>query len=112
VTLALAKKKGTNAVTVAANILDELEDPEKRNHTGRRAGGDHPQLPGIRPSRKVNELLASLAFAIVTVVILLAFSLGWREALVVALAVPISFSLALFVNFCSATPSTGSPCLP
>jgi multidrug efflux pump subunit AcrB len=33
------------------------------------------------------------------VVILLAFSLGWREALVVALAVPISFSLALFVNF-------------
>ena len=45
------------------------------------------------------SLLASLAFAIVSVVILLAVSLGWREALVVALAVPISFSLALFVNY-------------
>jgi multidrug efflux pump subunit AcrB len=54
---------------------------------------------GDTAQQKVNELLASLAFAIVTVVILLAFSLGWREALVVALAVPISFSLALFVNY-------------
>lgn len=31
--------------------------------------------------------------------VLLVITLGWREALVVALAVPISFSLALFVNF-------------
>ncbi|MFN2359280.1 MAG: efflux RND transporter permease subunit, partial [Desulfotignum sp.] len=33
-----------------------------------------------------------------TVVVLLAFTLGRREAFIVALAVPISFSLALFVN--------------
>jgi multidrug efflux pump subunit AcrB len=98
VTLALAKKKGTNAVTVAANILDELETLKKEVlpdgvwvETTRNSGDTAQQ--------KVNELLASLAFAIVTVVILLAFSLGWREALVVALAVPISFSLALFVNY-------------
>ncbi|BBO69297.1 acriflavine resistance protein B [Desulfosarcina alkanivorans] len=98
VTLALAKKKGTNAVTVAANILDELEILKKEIipdgvwvETTRNTGDTAQQ--------KVNELLASLAFAIVTVVVLLAFSLGWREALVVALAVPISFSLALFVNY-------------
>ncbi|PID40149.1 MAG: acriflavine resistance protein B [Proteobacteria bacterium] len=98
VTLALAKKKGTNAVAVANNILAELEVLKKEIIP------DHVRVEvtrntGATAQQKVNELLASLAFAIVSVVILLAFSLGWREALVVALAVPISFSLALFVNF-------------
>ncbi len=98
VTLALAKKKGTNAVTVAANILDELETLKKEViPDGVRV--EITRNTGDTAQQKVNELLASLAFAIVTVVILLAVSLGWREAIVVALAVPISFSLALFVNF-------------
>ncbi|MBC2744403.1 MAG: efflux RND transporter permease subunit, partial [Desulfosarcina sp.] len=98
VTLALAKKKGTNAVTVANNILRELETLKKE------VIPDHVRVEitrntGETAHRKVNELLASLAFAIVSVVVLLALSLGWREALVVALAVPISFSLALFINY-------------
>ena len=98
VTLTLAKKKGTNAVSVANNILKELDTLKKE------VIPDHVRVEvtrntGETAQQKVNELLASLAFAIVTVVILLAFALGWREALVVALAVPISFSLALFVNF-------------
>ncbi len=97
VTVALAKKRGTNAVTVADSILEELESLKKDIIP------DHVYVAvtrntGETAQQKVNELLSSLAFAIVTVVILLAFSLGWREALVVALAVPISFSLALFVN--------------
>lgn len=54
---------------------------------------------GKTADAKVDELLGSLGFAVVTVVILLALTLGWREAAVVALAVPISFSLALFVNY-------------
>jgi multidrug efflux pump subunit AcrB len=49
VTLALAKKKGTNAVTVAANILDELETL-KKEVPGRRVGGDHPQHRGYGPA--------------------------------------------------------------
>lgn len=97
VTLALAKKKGTNAVAVANSILQEVELLKKEIIP------DHVHVEvtrntGETAQQKVNELLASLAFAIVSVVILLAVSLGWREALVVALAVPISFSLALFVN--------------
>ena len=98
VTLALAKKKGTNAVTVANAILTELENL-KREIIPDHVRVEVTRNTGETAQQKVNELLASLAFAIVTVVILLAFSLGWREALVVALAVPISFSLALFVNF-------------
>ncbi|MBL0714631.1 MAG: efflux RND transporter permease subunit, partial [Desulfosarcina sp.] len=98
VTLALAKKRGTNAVRVADEILIKMDELKKtvipdgvevmvtRNY-------------GQTAQHKVNDLLGSLVFAILTVVGLLAFTLGWREALVVALAVPMSFSLALFVNY-------------
>jgi multidrug efflux pump subunit AcrB len=98
VTLGIAKKKGTNAVNVANDVLNKLEElkksviPSDVNIEVTRNYGETAQ-------QKVNELLSSLFFAIVTVVALLAFVLGWREALVVAVAVPISFSLALFVNF-------------
>ncbi len=97
VTLALAKKKGTNAVWVARDILDRLETL-KGNVI---PDGVHVEVTrnyGRTAQDKVNDLLTSLAFAILTVVGLLALTLGRREALVVALAVPISFSLALFMN--------------
>jgi len=98
VTLALAKKKGTNAVVVARNILERFQQLKK---TVLPAGvyAEVTRNYGQTAQQKVNGLLSSLVFAIVTVVILLAITLGWREALVVALAVPISFSLALFVNY-------------
>ncbi|MBF0467709.1 MAG: efflux RND transporter permease subunit, partial [Desulfamplus sp.] len=54
---------------------------------------------GETAHEKVGELLSSLVFAVASVVVLLAFTLGWKESLIVALAVPISFALALFVNF-------------
>ena len=98
VTLALSKKKGTNAVTVSKNILKRMEECKKKIIPD----GVYVEVTrnyGKTAQQKVNGLLISLGFAILTVVILLALTLGWREALVVALAVPISFSLALFVNF-------------
>jgi len=98
VTLAIAKKKGTNAVTVSENILVKLEELKKSTIP------DGVNVEVIRDygktaGQKVNGLLGSLAFAVISVIILLAVTLGWREALVVALAVPVSFSLALFVNY-------------
>jgi len=98
VSLALAKKKGTNAVAVSREILDTLESlkgtiiPDDVHVTVTRNYGKTAQ-------DKVVDLLSSLGFAIISVVVLLAFTLGRREATVVALAVPISFALALFVNF-------------
>jgi len=98
VTIGVSKKKGVNAVAVADAVVSRVKTLERevlpdgvtvtvtRNH-------------GKTAQSKVNELLSSLLFAILTVVALLAFSLGWREALVVALAVPMSFSLALFINY-------------
>jgi len=98
VTIALAKKKGVNAVAVADAVVSRMDKlkrevlPEGVTVTVTRNYGETAQT-------KVNELLSSLLFAVITVVALLAFTLGWREALVVALAVPMSFSLALFVNY-------------
>ena len=98
VTLALAKKKGTNAVKVAGEILSKVDELKKevipsdvRIEVSRNYGHTAQQ--------KVSDLINSLAFAILTVVGLLVLTMGWREALVVAVAVPISFSLALFVNY-------------
>ncbi len=98
VTIAFSKKKGTNAVKVAQNILDEVQ-AMKAKVIPHDIYIEITRNYGETAHGKVNELLSSLGFAIASVVILLALTLGWREAVVVALAVPISFSLALFVNF-------------
>ncbi|MUM76552.1 AcrB/AcrD/AcrF family protein [Pseudodesulfovibrio sp. F-1] len=97
VTLAVAKKRGVNAVTVADTVVVRAEELQ-REVLPRGVTLTVTRNQGETAQAKVNELLSSLGFAIVTVVALLAFALGWREALVVALAVPMSFSLALFVN--------------
>ncbi|MFH1674475.1 MAG: efflux RND transporter permease subunit [Pseudomonadota bacterium] len=98
VTLALAKKKGTNAVVVAKNILQKVAELKKSVIPS----GVQVEITrnyGETANQKVDDLLTSLFFAIITVVCLIAFTMGWREAVVVALAVPISFALALFVNY-------------
>jgi multidrug efflux pump subunit AcrB len=97
VTLAFAKKRGTNAVRVAEDVVRRAE------------GLQADVLPadvhllvtrdyGETANEKVNELLRELALAIVTVTGLIAFALGWREGLIVAAAVPITFALTLLVN--------------
>ncbi|MGD8562624.1 MAG: efflux RND transporter permease subunit [Desulfarculaceae bacterium] len=98
VTIELAKKKGTNAVQVAQDILgrvDELKSEVLPSGVEMRVTRNY----GRTAQDKSDELMESLFFAVLTVVALLAFTLGWREALVVAFAVPLSFACALFVNY-------------
>ncbi len=98
VTIAFSKKKGTNAVKVAEAVLERMQQLKQAIVPA----GIEVEVTrdyGKTADAKVDELLGSLGFAVVTVVVLLALTLGWREAAVVALAVPISFSLALFVNY-------------
>ena len=97
VTISFSKKKGTNAVDVAREIIAEAEKlkgkvipPEVDLIVSR----DY----GSTANEKVNELLSSMVFAVLTVVGLLAFTMGCRSAAVVGLSVPVSFALALFVN--------------
>ena len=97
VTIAVAKKKGANAVWVSRAIQDELKRlapillPEGVEH---RITRDY----GATANQKVNELVEALAVAIVIVVALLALVMGWREGLIVATAVPLTFALTLLVN--------------
>ena len=97
VTIAFAKKKGANAVWVADAILAAAEELK------------HDVIPdnvevvvtrnsGVTADEKVNELVEGLAVAIFIVIALLTLGLGWREALIVAVAVPVVFGLTLAVN--------------
>ncbi|MDD5597100.1 MAG: efflux RND transporter permease subunit [Victivallaceae bacterium] len=100
VTLAFSKKKGTNAVAVAEDIIDSAEK------LGRKVLPDDVRMLvsrdyGQTANDKVNDLISSMIFAILTVVMLIALTMGWREGIVVGLAVPVSFALALFVNYIS-----------
>ena len=98
VTVAFSKKRGTNAVRVAEEILaaaDELKGTVVPDDVDVLVTRNY----GRTANEKVNELLQSMLFAVLTVVGLMIVAMGWREALVVGLAVPVSFALALFANY-------------
>ena len=97
VTIAIAKKKGSNAVVVANAVLREAETLR------RQIVPDEMQLivtrnSGLTADEKVNELVEGLAVAVLIVVALLTFGLGLREGMIVAVAVPVVFGLTLAVN--------------
>jgi len=97
VTIAVSKQKGSNAVTVATNVI------EAANQLRREILPDDVELIvtrnyGHTANEKVNELVEGLGVAIVIVIALLTLSLGWREAFIVAVAVPVVFGLTLAVN--------------
>jgi len=97
VTLAFSKKTGTNAVEVAHNIIERAQQLKAKvmpNDVQMIVTRNY----GKTADDKVNDLMSSMGFAILTVVILIAVTMGWREGLVVGLSVPVSFALALFVN--------------
>jgi multidrug efflux pump subunit AcrB len=98
VTVAVAKRKGTNAVWVSEEVIKEAEKFAKEALPD----GAHLRITrdnGKTADEKVNELVEALLVAIITVVILLAYTLGWREGLIIALAIPITFSFTLLLNY-------------
>lgn len=96
--VAVAKQAGANAVAVSDRIKARLAElaashfPDGVRYTVTRDYGE-------TANDKVNELLEALVVAIVIVVGLIAYALGWREGLVVAAAVPITFALTLAINY-------------
>jgi len=95
--IAVAKKKGTNAVRVAdatEHLMAELAKTHLPDGVHYRITRDY----GETANDKVNELVEALAIAVVTVIGLIGLVIGWRPALVVALAIPVCYSLTLFIN--------------
>lgn len=97
VTVAVAKRKGTNAVWVSEEIRKTAEQFAREvlpDGVFMRITRDY----GRTADEKVNELVEALLVAIAIVVILLAYTLGWREGIIIALAVPVTFSFTLLIN--------------
>lgn len=97
VTIAIAKRKGSNAVSVAEQVLTMTEQlkgnliPADMLITVTRNYGE-------TADHKVNELVMHLSIAILTIIVLLALTLGFKESLIVSLAVPMTFAITLLCD--------------
>lgn len=98
VTVTVAKKRGTNASLVTAAALARLQGlrgtviPADVQVTVTRNYGETAK-------EKSDELLKHMLIATASVILLVVVALGWREAVVVAVAVPVTLALTLLVNY-------------
>jgi multidrug efflux pump subunit AcrB len=98
VTIAVAKKPGTNAARVSSQVIERVAAlegiivPDGVEYTVTR---DY----GKTADDKAKKLIQKLAFATASVIILILVTLGWREAVVVGSAVIITLTLTLFASW-------------
>ncbi|KAB2928640.1 MAG: efflux RND transporter permease subunit [Candidatus Contendobacter sp.] len=98
VTLAIAKKPGENAVNIAAQILERVEQlkgtviPEGVEITVTRNYG-------VTANDKAMTLITKLIFATGLVIALVLVALGWREAFIVGAAVILTLTITLFASW-------------
>jgi multidrug efflux pump subunit AcrB len=98
VTLSIAKRPGANAISVARQVLKKLDTLKgyiipvdvqvtvTRNY-------------GLTAEDKSNELLWHMLLAVVSVSFLILLVLGWRESIIVMLAIPATLALTLLVFY-------------
>ena len=98
VTISVAKRKGTNAVTVAEKVLEKVRE-EKGRIIPSEVQVAVTRNYGETAQEKSNELLEHLLIATISVTVLIAFFLGARASLVVLTAVPVTLVLTLFIYY-------------
>ncbi|MBA4162002.1 MAG: multidrug transporter AcrB [Novosphingobium sp.] len=97
VSLAIAKRAGANAVTVSEDVTERLEVlrgtliPDSVAVAVTRNYGESA-------NEKANELIFHLALATISIVVLIGFSIGWREAAVTAIVIPTTIMLTMFAS--------------
>ncbi|HEU5414076.1 MAG TPA: efflux RND transporter permease subunit [Candidatus Angelobacter sp.] len=98
VTITVAKRKGTNATLIAEKVMQRMDQlrgntlPSDLHLTVTRNYGETAK-------DKSNELLKHLLLATLSVTLLIALALGWRESGVVLLAVPVTLALTLAIFY-------------
>jgi multidrug efflux pump subunit AcrB len=98
VTLTVSKLKGTNAVHIAENVLDKLREKDTvLDETG--IGYIVTRNYGNRADEAVNELINHRVITIAIIGLILVPFLGWRESLVVSIAVPMILATTLFLAY-------------
>ena len=98
VTLAIAKRPGANAVEVVAAVLAKVE-AQKGTLIPADIGVAITRNYGATASEKSNELLLHMGIAVFGVAVLILLFLGWRESIVVLLAIPVTLGLTLLVFY-------------
>jgi multidrug efflux pump subunit AcrB len=98
VTLTIAKRPGANAVSVVRDVI------KKVNHLKGSLIPTDLEISvtrdyGATASDKSNELLLHMGIAVFGVALLILFFLGWRESLIVMLAIPSTLALTLLVFY-------------
>jgi multidrug efflux pump subunit AcrB len=98
VTISVAKRKSTNAIAVASDVLERVEAVKKDTLP---AGVEIAitRHYGETASEKSNELLFHMAIAIFSVTLLIGLTLGVRESGIVFVAIPVTLALTLTVFY-------------
>jgi len=100
VTIAIAKKQGTNAVFVAEDIIKRVERLQARIIPT----DVHVVVTrndGAKANDSVNNLIEHLAIAIFSVIVVCILFLGLKEALIVGITVPLILGLTLGISYLS-----------
>ncbi len=97
VTIAVGKRPGKNSVTTARAVLAKL-DTLKQEALPQGVAVTVTRNYGQRANEAVNTLLEHLGIALVAVFVILLFFLGWREAAIVSILVPLTLFVVLGVG--------------
>ena len=97
VSIAIAKRAGANAVTVSESVVHRVETLKGRLIP---ASVDVAVTRnyGESANEKANELIFHLALATISIVALIGFAIGWREAGVTAIVIPTTIMLTMFAS--------------
>ncbi|MDQ6998627.1 MAG: efflux RND transporter permease subunit [Mariprofundus sp.] len=97
VSITLAKKRGTNAVVVTQAIEEKL-NALKGDFIPDNVQVNITRDSGNRANAAVNMLIEHLGIAIGTVILILLLFLGWREAAIVTLNIPLILFVVLAIG--------------
>lgn len=98
ITLTASKLKGSNSVTINEEIftyMDSIKDELLAKNIKYTITRDD----GYMANKAVNSLVSDLLISILIIAILLIFTLGFKEAMIVSVMVPMILSLTLFIGF-------------
>ncbi len=98
ITLMASKLKGANSVVINEQIFEYL-DSIKQSLQEKNILFTITRDDGYTANNAVNALIKDLLISIIIIFILLIFTLGFKEAIIVSLTVPMILSLTLFIGF-------------
>ncbi|MFI5011141.1 MAG: efflux RND transporter permease subunit [Hyphomicrobiales bacterium] len=98
VSIAIAKRKGANAVFVADDVIQRL-DRVKGRIVPSGLEITVTRNYGATATEKADELLFHLGLATLSIVVLITLAIGWREGMVVLIIIPTTILLTLFASW-------------